>query len=121
MRRPVVNHRLVDRVGRLVRKNTGRQTANQLFHLEDPAALHDVVVQQDVLPIEIHLLSQVSKIDCSMYQRWSESDQNCGFSTRATLVRTLGVMATNVEAPWFRWLEARNVFPVARGHIRKKP
>mmetsp|Transcript_8941 Transcript_8941/g.28386 ORF Transcript_8941/g.28386 Transcript_8941/m.28386 type:complete len:451 (+) Transcript_8941:113-1465(+) len=59
VRRAVVDHRLVDRVRGLVGEDAGRQARDQLLDFVDPAALHHVVVDQHVLPIELHLLRHV--------------------------------------------------------------
>jgi hypothetical protein len=57
----VVDHRLVDGVGRLVWENTRAQHADELLDFVDPRAFHDVVVHDDVDAIELHLFGHVGK------------------------------------------------------------
>lgn len=59
--RAVVDHHLIDGVGSLVREDTGRQARYKLFHLVDPAALHDVVVDENVLTEELYLVLEVAE------------------------------------------------------------
>ena len=56
-----MQHRLIDWIGGLVREDTGRKAGDELLHLIDPTTLHDVVIDQDVFPEELHLLGHVVK------------------------------------------------------------
>ena len=56
-----MDHGLVDRVGGLVGEDARRQARHQLFHLVDPAALHHIVVDEDVLAEELHLIFEVAE------------------------------------------------------------
>lgn len=57
----VVHHRLVDRVRRLVGEDARGQTRHQLFHLVDAAALHHVVVDQNIFAEELHFVLKVAE------------------------------------------------------------
>ena len=57
----VVNHGLVDGIGRLVRENTRAQHADELLDLVDPRAFHDVVVHEHVEAIKFDLFGHVGK------------------------------------------------------------
>lgn len=61
VRGSVVDHGLVDGVGGLVGEDAGRQARHQLHDLKNPAALHDVVVDEDVLAEELHLVLEVAE------------------------------------------------------------
>lgn len=61
VRGAVVDHCLVDGVGGLVGEDASRQARHQLHDLVDPAALHDVVVDEDVLAEELHLVLEVAE------------------------------------------------------------
>lgn len=61
VRRAIVHHGLVDGVGGLVGEDARRQAGHQLLHLVDPAALHHVVVDEDVLAEELHLVLEVAE------------------------------------------------------------
>jgi len=61
MRRPIMNHALINRVRRLIREHTRRQAGHQLLHLEVLARLHDIIVDQNILPVELHFLLHVAK------------------------------------------------------------
>lgn len=56
-----MHHRLVDRVCRLVREDASRQARHQLLHLVDAAALHNVVVDQNVFAEEFHFVLEVAE------------------------------------------------------------
>lgn len=56
-----MHHGLVDGVRGLVGEDTRRQARHQLLHLVDAAALHDVVVDQNVLSVELHLVLEVAE------------------------------------------------------------
>ena len=57
--RPVVDHGLVDGVGGLVGEDAGGEEGDELLDLVDAAALHHVVVNQDVLAVELDLVLEV--------------------------------------------------------------
>mmetsp|Transcript_12391 Transcript_12391/g.26985 ORF Transcript_12391/g.26985 Transcript_12391/m.26985 type:complete len:677 (+) Transcript_12391:166-2196(+) len=57
--RAVVHHRLIDGVGRLVREDARGEARDALLHTVDAAALQDIVVDQGVVAVEVHLLPQV--------------------------------------------------------------
>lgn len=59
--RPVVHHTLVDGVGGLVGEDARGQARDQLLHLVDATALHDVVIDQDVLAVELYLVLHVAE------------------------------------------------------------
>lgn len=61
VRGAVVDHGLIDGVGGLVGEDARRQARHQLLHLVDPAALHHVVVDQDVLAEKLHLVLEVAE------------------------------------------------------------
>lgn len=61
VRGAVVDHGLVDGVGGLVGEDARRQARHQLDDLVNPAALHDVVVDEDVLAEELHLVLEVAE------------------------------------------------------------
>lgn len=56
-----MDHCLVDGVGGLVGEDARRQARHQLNDLENPAALHDVVVNEDVLAEELYLVLEVAE------------------------------------------------------------
>ena len=56
-----MDHGLIDRVRGLVGEDARRQARHQLLHPVDPAALHDVVVDQDVLAEKLHLVLEVAE------------------------------------------------------------
>lgn len=56
-----MHHRLVDGVGGFVRKDARGEARDELLHLVDAAALHDVVVDEDVLTKELHLVLEVAE------------------------------------------------------------
>lgn len=61
VRGAVVDHGLVDGVGGLVGEDAGGEARHQLLHLVDAAALHHVVVDQDVLAEKFHLVLEVAE------------------------------------------------------------
>lgn len=61
VRGAVVDHGLIDGVRGLVGEDARRQAGYQLHHLVDSAALHDVVVDDDVLAEELHLVLEVAE------------------------------------------------------------
>jgi len=61
MGRSVVEHGLVDGVTRLVGEDAGGEEGHELLHLVDAAVLHDVVVDECVLAVELNLLGQVGE------------------------------------------------------------
>ena len=56
-----MNHRLVDRVARLVREDAGGEAGDQLLHSKLVAHLQDVVVHLHVLPEEVTVGAHVGK------------------------------------------------------------
>ena len=58
---PVVDHRLVDGVGRLVGEDAGGEAGHQLLHAKLVAHLQDVVVHLHVLPEEVTVGAHVGK------------------------------------------------------------
>lgn len=56
-----MDHGLIDGVGGLVGEDARGQARHQLLHLVDPAAFHDVVVDQDVLAEKLHLVLEVAE------------------------------------------------------------
>lgn len=54
MRRPIMNHALIDGVRRLIGEHTRRQARHQLLHLKILACLHDIVVNQHILSVKLH-------------------------------------------------------------------
>lgn len=77
VRGPVVDHGLIDGVGGLVGEDARRQARHQLHDLEDPAALHDVVVDEDVLAEELHLVLEVAE-QAPHLIRWVGKRAVCG-------------------------------------------
>lgn len=77
MRGAVVHHGLVDGVSGLVREDARRQARHQLHDLENPAAFHDVVVDEDVLPEELHLVLEVAEQASNLMRR----DRQPGFTS----------------------------------------
>ena len=61
VRGSVVHHGLVDGVGGLVGEDARRETRHQLLHLVDPAALHDIVVDENVLAEKLNLVLKVAE------------------------------------------------------------
>eukprot|EP00636_Phaeomonas_parva_P015482 CAMPEP_0118859466 /NCGR_PEP_ID=MMETSP1163-20130328/5700_1 /TAXON_ID=124430 /ORGANISM="Phaeomonas parva, Strain CCMP2877" /LENGTH=351 /DNA_ID=CAMNT_0006793057 /DNA_START=339 /DNA_END=1393 /DNA_ORIENTATION=+ len=59
VRRAVVDHGLIDGVGRLVREDARAQAGHELLDAELAAALHDVVIDEDVFPEEVDLAALV--------------------------------------------------------------
>ena len=59
--RSVVQHRLVDGVGRLVGEDAGGEEGHELLDLVDAAVLHDVVVDESVLAVELDLMRESRK------------------------------------------------------------
>lgn len=59
--RAVVNHGLIDGIGGLVGEDAGREEGDELLDLVDAAALHDVVVDENVLAIELDLVLEVGE------------------------------------------------------------
>lgn len=55
VRGSVVEHRLVDGVGRLVGEDAGGEERNELLHLVNAAILHDIVINKGVLAVELDL------------------------------------------------------------------
>ena len=58
---PVVDHRLVDWVGRLVGEDAGGEAGDQLLHAKLVAHLQDVVVHLHVLPEEVTVGAHVGE------------------------------------------------------------
>lgn len=65
-----MDHGLVDGVGGLVGEDARRQARHQLDDLVDPAALHDVVVDEDVLAEELHLVLEVAEQAPDLVGAW---------------------------------------------------
>ena len=61
MGRAIMDHRLINRIGGLVGENACRQTRHQLVDLEVLAGLHHIVIDNDVLTVELHLLRHVTE------------------------------------------------------------
>lgn len=61
VRGAVVYHSLIDGVRGLVREDAGRQAGHKLFNFVDPATLHDVVIDEDVLTKKFHLVLEVAE------------------------------------------------------------
>ena len=61
VRRPVVHHGLVYRVGRLVGEDAGGEAGDELLHSGVVAALQDVVVHPDVVAEEVAVGSEVGE------------------------------------------------------------
>jgi hypothetical protein len=57
MGRSVVKHGLIDGISRLVGKNAGGKERYEFLHLVDTAVLHDVVIDESVLAVELNLRS----------------------------------------------------------------
>lgn len=72
--RAVVDHHLVDGVRSLVREDTGRQARYQLLHLVDPAALHDIVVDENVLTEELYLVLEVAEQPADLMDEKKENN-----------------------------------------------
>lgn len=58
MRRPVVQHGLIDWIRRFVWEDTGTQKADQFLDIVDAATFHDIVVDEDILAKEFHWRKQ---------------------------------------------------------------
>lgn len=56
-----MDHGLVDGVGGLVGEDARREARHQLLHLVDAAALHHIVVDEDVLAEKFHLVLEVAE------------------------------------------------------------
>lgn len=72
VRGAVVDHGLVDGVGGLVGEDARRQAGHQLDNLEGPAALHHVVVDEDVLAEELHLVLEVAEQPPDLIDAWKQ-------------------------------------------------
>lgn len=57
----IVDHHLIDGVRSFVGEDTGGEARYQLVHLIDPAALHDIVVDENVLTEELYLVLEVAE------------------------------------------------------------
>ncbi len=66
MRRTVVQHCLVDGVGRLVWKNAGRKHGDELLNFVDTAAFHDVVVDENIFAEKfyLHIRNKSMRLGC---------------------------------------------------------
>lgn len=69
------HHSLIDRVGRLVREDAGGKARHELLHLVNAAALHDVVVHECVVAVELHIVGQVVEQPTN---KRSQVDDVCG-------------------------------------------
>ena len=56
--RSVVQHGLVDGIGRLVGEDAGGEEGHELLDLVDAAVLHDIVVDESVLAVELDLMNK---------------------------------------------------------------
>ena len=55
----IVEHGLIDGIARLVGEDAGGEEGYELLHLVDAAILHDVVVNERILAVELNLIEEI--------------------------------------------------------------
>ena len=59
--RTIMDHRLIDRIGSLIREDASRETRNQLLHLKFTAQFHHIHVHNDIIIVKLYLVGHVVK------------------------------------------------------------